>query len=169
MKEIKIPLPEKQDFDGFLMEILKFFLDSEAKSKIYLYLRNSGQAISKDIAKGANLYPSSTREALADMTKNGVVLRTKLDVEGTGKKPFVYEAISPTELLKKRASKIEEGISRLLNLGGREEGSKKEKPLRHPKAPYRIRIEKVVDDEGKELVVVETNVEKDNKDKSTVK
>jgi predicted transcriptional regulator len=151
LKEIKINLPEKEDFDEALVGVLKFFLDSEAKSKIYLLLRKKGASTSRDIAKGANLYPSSTREALASMTKSGVVTRRKLDVEGSGKKPFVYEAIAPSELLKTKLSGIEASLNRLLNL---DTYIGADKTLRYGRGHYKVRIEKLVDDDGEELVLI---------------
>jgi hypothetical protein len=42
MKEIRIPLPGREDVDEALVGLLKFFLESEAKSKIYLFLRKKG-------------------------------------------------------------------------------------------------------------------------------
>jgi predicted transcriptional regulator len=157
MKEIKIQLPEKEDLDEAIDEalvgLLKFFLDSEAKSKIYLYLRKKGASTSQQIAKGANLYPSSTREALAGMTKSGIVTRQKLETEGTGKKPYVYEAISATELFKSKISGIESKLNELLNLDNYLKGGK---TLKHPKVPYRVRIEKVIDEEGVEQVIIES-------------
>lgn len=153
VKEIKIQIPEKQDFDEALIGLVKFFLNSEAKSKIYVFLRKAGQSTAQEIAKGSNLYPSSTREALASMTKGGVVTRRKLDVEGSGKKPFVYEAISPSELFKSKISGIESKLNSLLNL---DNFVKNGKTIKHPRVPYRVRIEKIVDEDGEEVVLVES-------------
>ncbi len=153
MKEIKIPFPEKEDIDEALVRLMKFFLDSEAKSKIYLYLRKIGPSTSTEIARGANLYPSSTREALASMAKKGFVTRKKLEKEGTGKKPYIYEAIPPAELLKIKLSGIEERVNNLLNLDRYFEG---ERVINYSSGPYKVRIEKLVDDKGEELVLIES-------------
>jgi sugar-specific transcriptional regulator TrmB len=153
VKEIKIQIPEKQDFDEAMVGLVKFFLDSEAKSKIYVFLRKTGPSTAQEISKGSNLYPSSTREVLASMTKTGVVTRVKLDVVGSGKKPFVYEAISPSELFKARISGIESKINNLLNL---DNIVKNGKTIKHSRVPYRVRVEKVVDEEGEKVVLVES-------------
>lgn len=159
MKEVKINVPEKEDLDEAVVGLVKFFLDSEAKSKIYIYLRKRGASTSMDISKGANLYPSSTREALVSMTKSGIVTRSKLNTEGTGKKPYVYEAISPSELFKTKISGIEAKLNRLLNLDNL---VKNGRTIKHKGVPYRVRIEKIIDDQGKEQVVVESHVEEND-------
>jgi predicted transcriptional regulator len=159
MKEIKIPLPEKEDLDEAMLGVLKFFLDSEAKSKIYLYLRKKGPSTSQEISKGANLYSSSTREALAEMTKKGTVTREKLVTENAGKKPYIYEAIPPSELIKKKIGGIESKLNKLLNLDSSIKEGKKSKA---PRMPYRVRIEKTVDEKGEEQVTIESSSEEEN-------
>jgi predicted transcriptional regulator len=163
MKEIKIQIPEKQDFDEAMVGLVKFFLDSEAKSKIYVYLRKAGPSTAQEISRGSNLYPSSTREALASMTKAGVLTRRKLDVEGSGKKPYVYESISPGELFKERISGIEAKLNSLLNLDNIVKDGKTIKP---PRVPYRVRIEKVLDEKGEEVVLVESEGREDQSKKN---
>ncbi len=151
-KEIKLKVPEKEDFDTALINVLKFFLDTESKSKIYLYLRKHGKSTSREIAKGANLYPSSTREALIEMTKTGITTREKLETKGAGKNPYVYEAILPSELMKKRIDKIENRLNKLINLDTYLKGDKE---VKAPGVPVRIRIEKIEDEEGNVNIKVE--------------
>ncbi len=160
MKELKIQLPEKEDLDEALIGLMNFFLNSEAKSKIYLYLRKKGPSTSQEIAKGSNLYPSSAREALASMTKSGILTRKKLETEGTGKKPYVYEAILPSELIKTKISGIETKLNKLLNL---DSNLKEDETPRSPKDPYRVRIEKVIDEKGEEQVLIESSAEEETK------
>jgi predicted transcriptional regulator len=162
MREVKIPLPEKEDLDEAFLGVLKFFLDSEAKSKIYLYLRRRGASTSREVARGANLYPSSVREALASMTKSGIVTRKKLETGSTGKKPFVYEAISPVELVRSRLSGFETSLNRLFNLDLHLTG---EKPINLGKGQFRVRIEKVVDESGEEKVLIDSSNEDENTEK----
>lgn len=140
VREVKIKVPEREDFDEALVNLLKYFLDTETKAKIYLYLRKKGKATSEEIAEGANLYPSSVREALAGMYKSRVLKREKLKMEGVGKNPYVYEAISPSELTKKKIKGIEHRLNKLFNL---DTYLKEGKEIKPPKIPIRIRIEKV--------------------------
>jgi predicted transcriptional regulator len=139
-KEIHVKIPDREDFDEALVNLMKFFLDTETKAKIYLYLRKRGKSTSQEIAKGANLYPSSVREALAEMTKSGVVTREKLEVEGVGKNPYAYEAISPKELAKLKVKSMEQRLNDLFNLDKhlRDEG----REISHPRLPFKIKIEK---------------------------
>lgn len=147
-KEIRVKIPEREDFDEALVNLMKFFLDTETKAKIYLYLRKKDRSTSQQIAKGANLYPSSVREALAEMTKSGIVTREKLEIEGAGKNPYVYEAISPKKLAKLKVNGMEQRLNDLFNLdkhlheGGRE--------LSHPRIPFKIRIERARKNHGEE-------------------
>jgi hypothetical protein len=118
------------------------------------------------IAKGANLYPSSTREALSNMTKSGVVTRNKLETTGSGKKPFVYEAIPPGELLKIKLGGIETLLNRLQNLDVYIRG---ERTVTYRRGPYKVRIEKLIDENGEERVFIESeggeNQKEDTDDK----
>lgn len=143
-KEIRVKVPDREDFGEAVVNLVKFFLDTETKSKIYLFLRKKGSATSDEIAKGANLYPSSVREALIDMTKGGIVKRKKLKKEGAGKNPYVYEAIPTKVLTKRKIKRIEDRLNRLFNLDEHLKGGKE---LRAPKVPIRIRIEKIEDEE----------------------
>lgn len=139
-KEIRVTIPEREDFDEALVNLMKYFLDTETKAKIYLYLRKKGRSTSQQIAKGANLYPSSVREALAEMTKNRVLNREKLAMEGAGKNPYVYEAISPKELAKLKVKGMEQSLNDLFNLDKHlHEG---ERELSHPRIPFKIIIER---------------------------
>ncbi len=151
-KEIKLKVPEKEDFDTALVNLLKFFLNTESKSKIYLYLRKHGKSTSTEIAKGANLYPSSVREALKEMTQAGVATREKLQKEGAGKNPYVYEAITPTELTKQKIDKIEKRLNKLINIDSILKGDKE---VKAPGVPVRIRIERIEDEKGNVDIKVE--------------
>ncbi|MFQ5974903.1 MAG: helix-turn-helix domain-containing protein [Candidatus Hydrothermarchaeales archaeon] len=152
VKELKVKVPEIEDFDAALVNLLKFFLDTESKAKIYLYLRRRGSSTSREIAKGANLYPSSVREALKEMTKSKITTREKLEIEGAGKNPYIYEAISPTDLMKKKVDKIENRLNKLINL---DTYLKEDKEVKPPGVPVRIRIERIEDEEGNVDIKVE--------------
>ncbi|NOZ76399.1 MAG: transcriptional regulator [Euryarchaeota archaeon] len=146
-KEFKLKFPEKEDFDDALVSLVQVLLDTETKAKIYIFLRKHGPSQSREIAKGANLHPSSVRQALMEMTKAGILDRRKMEVEGAGKRPYIYEAISPVELVRKKAGAIEEVLNKVSNLDERLMGEKK---LKRPRFPYRIRIERQGEDEGQE-------------------
>ncbi|MFQ6087398.1 MAG: helix-turn-helix domain-containing protein [Candidatus Methanofastidiosia archaeon] len=115
-KEVTIKLPGREDFDNAMVQVLKVFLDTETKAKIYLYLRRHGKATADEIAKGAGLYPSSVREALVQMVDSKILKREKLEKRGIGKNPFIYEAIPAQELTKRQLKKVEEELNKLFNL-----------------------------------------------------
>ncbi|MFQ6052175.1 MAG: helix-turn-helix domain-containing protein [Candidatus Hydrothermarchaeota archaeon] len=126
-----------ENIDKPFIDLLVFFLNTETKAKIYLYLRKFGKATSQEIAKGTFLYPSSVREALVDLHNMGVVRREKAETEKVGKKPYIYEAIPPTELLKKTIGNIEQKLNELINL---DRYLDKEGEIKHPKIPIRIKV-----------------------------
>ncbi len=151
VKEVTIKVPEKADFDEALVNMMKFFLDTETKGKVYLYLTKKGESTSKEIAKGANLYPSSVREALSELTKKEIVVRKKLEKEGAGKNPYVYEAIPPSELARMKVKNIEDRFNNLVDLD--KHLKKGDREIKHPRVPFRIKIERVreeTEEEGKE-------------------
>ncbi len=127
------------NIDKPFVDLLVFFLNTETKAKIYLYLRKFGKATSQEIAKGTILYPSSVREALVDLHDMGVVRREKAETEKVGKKPYIYEAIPPVELMKKTVGNIEQKLNKLVDLDRYldEEGE-----IKHPRIPVRIKIVK---------------------------
>lgn len=99
-----------------ILKALQWFNMGEAKAKAYVYLVKKGKATAEEVAKGAGLYPTTAREVLTDLFERGIVLRNKLDTEGAGRKPFVYTAIPPSELLKRQVHTIEKTLSELMRL-----------------------------------------------------
>ena len=94
-KELKINIPEKSDVDKGLMDMLKFFLDTESKVKIYLYLIKKGNSTYDSIAEGTSIYPSMCRESLTSMEQMKVVEKLPGD-------PEKYAAVSPSKLVDRK-------------------------------------------------------------------
>jgi len=132
-KEIKFNVPEKSDIDKGLMEMLKFFLDTESKVKIYLYLLKSGKSSSDNIAEGTSIYPSTCREALDSMLQMKVIEK----YEEGGEK---YTAVSPSKLVERKIGQLEKELNDFLKL---EELLKDSKEIRTPFLPFKIKIERV--------------------------
>ncbi len=139
-REIKINVPEKSDIDKGLMEILKFFLDTESKIKIYLYLLKKGSSTYDSIAEGTSIYPSTCRESLESMEQIQVVNRSEGEQER-------YTAVQPSKLVDRKIGKLEKELNDFLRL---EEILKKEKEIKTPILPFRIKIERVVNSEDKD-------------------
>jgi len=102
--------------DKRILRALEWLNIGEAKAKAYIYLVRKGKATAEEVAEGARLYPTTAREVLNSMSDAGIVHREKLNTDGAGRKPFLYTAIPPSELLRKSVYDIEQTLSELLRL-----------------------------------------------------
>lgn len=116
LKEEIQELKSKSNGDERILRALKWLNIGEAKAKAYIYLVKKGKATAEEVAEGAGLYPTTAREVLNSMAESGIAEREKMDTDGAGRKPFLYTAIPPSELLKKRVHDIEQTLSELLRL-----------------------------------------------------
>ena len=99
-----------------LEEVVTEIFRSRTKARIYLHLVTRGKQTSDDVARGTGLYPSTVRDALAYMHSHGFLQRTKVEKEGAGKHPYIYEAISPALLVEAYARTLENRLTALLNV-----------------------------------------------------
>lgn len=104
------------EFDQRLVNFLSWLLETETKARIYTYLRREPSSTSEEIAEGTGLYPSTVREALAEMTDDEVLKRFKRKSDGAGNNPYAYEAMAPSELVAKRTDQVQEQLNALVNL-----------------------------------------------------
>ncbi|HOM95353.1 MAG: winged helix-turn-helix transcriptional regulator [Candidatus Methanofastidiosa archaeon] len=132
-KQIKFNVPEKSDIDKGLMDILKFFLDTESKVKIYLYLLAKGSSTYDSIAEGTSIYPSTCKESLTSMEQMKIVEKSSED-------PEKYTAISPSKLLDRKIDQLEKELNDFLKL---EDTLKEKKEIKSPLLPFKIKIERV--------------------------
>jgi predicted transcriptional regulator len=86
-------------FDQRLVDLLSWVLDTETRARIFVHLRKSPGSTSDEVAEGTGLYPSTVREALAELHDDGFVTRTKRAATGAGNNPYEYDAIDPSELV----------------------------------------------------------------------
>jgi sugar-specific transcriptional regulator TrmB len=146
---------KKKEEDERVLKALQWLNMGEAKAKAYICLVKKGKATAEEVAEGAGLYPTTAREVLNSMARKGIVNREKLDTDGAGRKPFLYTAIPPSELLKNQIHHMEQTLSELLKL---EFSMKKgEIKFKAPLLPIKIEIrtakkekEKGEDEEKKE-------------------
>jgi len=94
-------------------------LDSRAESRIYVYLLRKNGARSEDIIRGTKLHPSTVRELLSKMYTQKVIYRQKIKTDSIGKNPYLYGAVSPIVLLKRRVRIIETRLNKIANLAGK--------------------------------------------------
>lgn len=107
---------EKNEKDEGILRALQWLNIGEAKAKAYVYLVRKGEATAEEVAEGAGLYPTTAREVLNSLSDARIVKREKMNTNGAGRKPFMYTAIPPSELLKKRVHDVEQTLSELLRL-----------------------------------------------------
>jgi len=99
-------------------------LNSRAESRIYVYILRKNGARSEEIIRGTKLHPSTVRELLSKMYENKIIYREKIKTETIGKNPYLYGAVSPVILLKRRVKIIETRLNRIANLTSKTNGNK---------------------------------------------
>ncbi len=105
-----------EEFDRGVVDLLAWVLDTETRARIYVYLRQEPASTSEEIATGTGLYPSTAREALAELTEEGRVSREKRESEGAGNNPYEYTAIAPSELVGGMVQQIQDELNTVVNL-----------------------------------------------------
>ena len=130
---------ELETTDLRLVNVLTDFWFTEIKAKIYIYLRKAGKSTAEEIVKGTGLYITSVREALAELHETGIVRREKVRKNGAGKPPYLYEAISPGELIDKMSHDIQDKLSKIFML---DDILKKSVEMKFPVLPIKLKIER---------------------------
>ncbi|RAW46252.1 ArsR family transcriptional regulator [Halorubrum sp. 48-1-W] len=106
-------------FDDNVVDLLAWLLDTETRARIYVYLRENPQSTSDEVADGTGLYPSTVREALAELHDEGTVSRGKREADGAGNNPYEYEAIAPSELVRGVVGDVQAELNAVFNLDRR--------------------------------------------------
>ena len=144
-------------FDQRVVDILSWVLDTETRARIFVYLRQHPWSTSEEVADGTGLYPSTVREALAELADEDTVERRKRQSEGAGNNPYEYTAIAPSELVSGIVGRVQSELNTVVNLDshlGRGEETNAE--------PVRIEVEEGTDVEaqvGDTEVGVDTDVD----------
>ena len=105
-----------EQFDEGIVDLLSWLLDTETRARIYIHLRQLPGRTSEEIAEGTGLYPSTVREALAELHEEGIVARHKRASEGAGNNPYEYTAIAPSELVGEIVSQVQDELNTIFNL-----------------------------------------------------
>ena len=104
------------EFDQRLIDLLAWILDTETRARIYISLRAEPDRTSEEIADGTGLYPSTVREALAELHEEGIVTRAKREHEGAGNNPYEYSAIAPSDLVGEMVGEVQDQLNTVVNL-----------------------------------------------------
>ncbi|MFW6436674.1 MAG: winged helix-turn-helix transcriptional regulator [Halococcoides sp.] len=105
-----------EEFDERVVDLLSWILETETRARIYIFLRQHHAATSQEIADGTGLYPSTVREAAAELTDEGVLTRQKRESDGAGNNPYEYDAIAPSDLVGSFVGDIQQQLNALCNL-----------------------------------------------------
>ena len=106
-------------FDDNVVDLLAWLLDTETRARIYVYLRDNPRSTSDEVADGTGLYPSTVREALAELHDEEKVDRDKREASGAGNNPYEYEAIAPSELVRGVVGDVQRELNAVFNLDRR--------------------------------------------------
>jgi predicted transcriptional regulator len=121
-----------EGFDENVVDLLAWLLDTETRARIYVYLRQHPASTSEEVADGTGLYPSTVREALAELHEEGKVTRRKRESAGAGNNPYEYEAIAPSELVNGVVDQVQRQLNAVFNLDrrlGGADGADDESPV----------------------------------------
>lgn len=103
-------------FDESVVDLLAWVLDTETRARIYVHLRQNPESTSEEVADGTGLYPSTVREALAELHEEGRVTRQKRESDGAGNNPFEYSAIAPSDLVGEIVEDVQDQLNAVCNL-----------------------------------------------------
>jgi len=103
-------------FDQGVVDLLSWVLDTETRARIFVYLRQNPGSTSEEIAEGTGLYPSTVREALAELHDEETVTRHKRQSAGAGNNPYEYTAIAPSELVSGVVEQVQHELNTVFNL-----------------------------------------------------
>ena len=118
----------RSGFDEGVVDILSWMLDTETRARIYVYLRQHPWSTSEEVAEGTGLYPSTVREALAELADEDTVERRKRESEGAGNNPYEYTAIAPSDLVGGVVGGVQDELNTIFTLGREDEGD--DQPVR---------------------------------------
>ena len=103
-------------FDEGIVDLLSWVLDTETRARIYVYLRQTPGSTSEEIAGGTGLYPSTVRQALAELHDGENVQRRKRSASGAGNNPYEYTAIAPSDLVGAIVEDVQDELNTVFNL-----------------------------------------------------
>ncbi|MXV63166.1 winged helix-turn-helix transcriptional regulator [Natronorubrum sp. JWXQ-INN-674] len=105
-----------EEVDQRIVDLLSWILDTETRAKIYVHLLAHPGSTSEEVAQGTGLYPSTVREALAELHEEDRVTREKRASEGAGNNPYEYTAIQPSELVGGVVDQVQQELNTIFTL-----------------------------------------------------
>lgn len=129
-----------EQFDERIVDMLSWVLDTETRARIFVFLRKRPHSTSEEVAEGTGLYPSTVREALAELHEEGRVERRKRESAGAGNNPYEYTAIAPSELVGSVIGQVQDELNTVFNLD-RHLGGESEPETDEETEPVSISVE----------------------------
>jgi predicted transcriptional regulator len=106
----------REQFDESVIDLLSWILDTDTRARIYVYLCQEPESTSEEVAEGTGLYPSTVREALANLHDDEQVTRAKRQSDGAGNNPYEYSALPPSELVSEKVGDVQRQLNTVFNL-----------------------------------------------------
>ncbi|WP_262176185.1 winged helix-turn-helix domain-containing protein [Haloarcula laminariae] len=131
-------------FDEGIVDMLAWVLDTETRARIYVALRQHPGSTSDELADLTGLYPSTVREALAELHEERKVTREKRESDGAGNNPYEYSAIAPSELVETIVGDVQAELNTVFNLDAHLGGVG---PTDDAEDPVTISVEDATDEE----------------------
>jgi predicted transcriptional regulator len=103
-------------FDESVVDLLSWVLDTETRARIYVTLRQRPRSTSEEVAEATGLYPSTVREALAELHEETKVTRQKRENDGAGNNPYEYSAIPPSDLVGEVVEDVQDQLNAVCNI-----------------------------------------------------
>jgi len=152
LKDAKARLEKEADkavteFDQGVVDLLAWILDTETRARIYVYLRQHPNSTSDEVADGTGLYPSTVREALAELHDEETVERDKREHSGAGNNPYEYEAIAPSNLVRGVVGQVQRELNTVFNLDRRLGGDD------HEDGPVTINVDSTDTDDSEAVEI----------------
>ncbi|WP_408958254.1 helix-turn-helix domain-containing protein [Natrinema sp. 74] len=136
--------PAVEELDQRIVDLLSWILDTETRAKIYVYLLANPGSTSEEVAKGTGLYPSTVREALAELHDEDRVTREKRASEGAGNNPYEYTAIQPSDLVGGVVDQVQRELNTIFTLDrvlDREDDRESRAELEEEVEPVKITVD----------------------------
>ncbi|SDF66268.1 winged helix-turn-helix transcriptional regulator [Halorientalis regularis] len=128
-------------FDDGVVDLLSWVLDTETRARIYVYLRQHPDSTSDEVADGTGLYPSTVREALAELHEEEKVSRSKRESGGAGNNPYEYTAIAPSDLVSSIVGDVQSELNTVFNLDDHLDDTGEPEPTDETDEPVTITVE----------------------------
>jgi len=138
-----------ESFDEGIVDLLSWVLETETRARIYVYLRENPESTSDEIADGTGLYPSTVREALAELHDEGKVTRRKRESDGAGNNPYEYAAMAPSDLVTDVVDEVQSELNTVFNLDNYL-GERTHTEAETDSDPVTISVSEEDDDEGED-------------------